>query len=120
MSWPVCLVHRQWNTEDLRAVSWIMCDKTVSQDFRWYWVANEIWLSQTLIIAAILIMKSKTFVIRTLILALLIVSIIDIVNYWFWFRRNEWMLDLEGLVMIVATVIIYNKNVRNNHNEKAA
>lgn len=98
---------------------WILLDRSVSQDFRWYWVYNELWVSQTFVLLAFLIMRSRTFAIRCLLRALVAVSIIDIVNYWLFFRRQEWLLAAEGMIMVVASYIIFNHD-SNPTNEKTA
>ena len=110
LTWPVCIIHRAWNNEPLTPVRWIIFDKSVEQDFRWYIVYSELWLSATLVIAAVLIMKSKTRTIVLLLWALFCISIVDIVNYWLWFRRSELMLTLEGLIMVVFSAIIFIKS----------
>lgn len=115
-SWPVCVIHRYWNNDPITPVSWIILDKTVNQDFRWYWVANELWLSSVFVLLAWKISKCKTRPIRLLINANLIISGVDIVNYWLWFRRNEFMLFLEGFIMLL-TIILILKIIPNN--EKA-
>ena len=111
LSWPVCLINRIWNNAPERRVSWILCDETVNQDFRWYIVQNELWLSSTLVIAAFLIAESFTRDMRVMLAGLLIVSGIDIVNYWMYFRRSENLLFLEGLVMFSAMAIIFKNHV---------
>lgn len=110
LSWPVCIIHRIWNNDPITPVRWIIFDKTVEQDFRWYWVYNELWLSAILVIAAMLIIKIRTRTIILLLWALFCISIVDIVNYWLWFRRNELALTLEGLIMIVFSAIIFIKS----------
>lgn len=112
LSWPVCVVHRIWNNSPERSVQWIVLDKTVNQDFRWYWVYNELWVSAALVLAAFLVMTRKTRAIRIVLYALLIVAMIDIVNYWLWFRRNEWALTVEGLVMFNAAILIFKPCIK--------
>lgn len=107
-SWPVCVVHRMWNNRPVEKVQWIVFDKTVEQDFRWYWVYNELWLSAILVLAAFLMMKRKTRSIRIALWALCLVSVEDIINYWLWFRRNEPVLTIEGLTMFMAAILIFN------------
>ena len=109
LSWPVCVIHRIWNSEPLREVSWIRYDRSVSQDFRWYWVYNELWLSALFVLVAFTISKGKTMAMTILLRALMIMSVVDIVHYWLWFRRNEYVLTLEGLIMIASTAIIVKK-----------
>ena len=118
-SWPVCLVNRFWNNAPSKNVSWIILDRTVNQDFRWYMVYNELWLSAVLVLLSFVICTRKTKSIRILVKALICVSLVDIVNYWLWFRRNENALILEGVIMLVATVLIC-KNESTKPHEKAS
>jgi len=115
LSWPVCVVHRIWNNDPERKVSWIVCDGSVFQDFRWYWVYNELWLSAFLVLAAFLVMTRKTYAIRITLWALSLVSLVDIVNYWLWFRRNEPALTLEGLIMLIAAITIITHASKSGH-----
>lgn len=110
LSWPICLIHRIWNNDPITPVRWIIFDKSVCEDFRWVLVYNELWLSSTLVIAAILIMKTKTLAIILLFRALLGIAIVDIINYWLWFRRKELMLTLEGLIMVIFCTAIFIKS----------
>lgn len=105
MSWPVCLIHRYWNNAPYLPVRWIRFDRTVYQDFRWYLVRNEDWASELLILSAFLVMRTKTFPIRTILLALFLVCLLDLGNYWLYFRRNEGFLTAESLVMLFATFL---------------
>jgi hypothetical protein len=110
LTWPVCLVNRIWNNAPFKPVKWIIFDKTVDQDWRWYLVYNELWLSAFFVILAMLIMKYRTHTIILLLWALFFVAIVDIVNYWLWFRRNEIALGLEGLIMVAFSAIIFTKS----------
>lgn len=112
LSWPVCVVHRVWNNRPVEKVQWIVFDKTVDQDFRWYWVYNELWLSAAMVLAAVLIMTRKTRPIRITLRALCLVSAVDIVNYWLWFRRNEVALTIEGAIMFIAAILIFNPCIK--------
>ena len=117
-SWPVTIIHRKWENEPVTPVSWIKFDSTIFQDFRWYWVANELWLSAVLVLLAWMISTIKTYTLRILLWANLLISVIDIIHYWLFFRRNLWFLAGEGMIMVLATVII-TIHASNYRNEKA-
>ena len=117
LSWPVCSVHDFWHSQPVTPVSWIIFDKTVSQDFRWYFVAMELWLSSVFVLLAWAISTSKTRTLRILIKANLWISVLDVVGYWLFFRRNEFFLGGEGMVMVVATVLIFFYAPTTNKNE---
>jgi hypothetical protein len=72
-------------------------------------VYNELWLSALFVLVAFTISKGKTMAMTILLRALMIMSVVDIVHYWLWFRRNEYVLTLEGLIMIASTAIIVKK-----------
>jgi hypothetical protein len=93
-------------------VSWILFDGSVYQDFRWYWVYNELWLSSFLVLGAFLVMTRKTRAIRITLWCLTLVATVDIVNYWLWFRRSEMALNLEGLIMLTAAILIFKPCIK--------
>ena|ERR1700744_2093745 len=117
-SWPVCLIHSCWNNYPLTLVRWIIFDKTVCEDFRWVMIYNELWLSATFVLIAALIWTQKTRTIRILLNANILISIIDLVNYWLFFRRQEWFLRAELVVMLVATILIFHHAFTTHKNEK--
>jgi hypothetical protein len=97
-------------------VHWVVFNRQIGQDFRWFMVYTELWLSAVFVLTAWLVASSKTRTLRILLWANLWISALDIVNYWLWFRHNEWVLRAEFLVMIVATVLIisvcFNKTTK--------
>jgi len=118
LSWPVCVVHRIWNNVPLANVKWIVFDKTVNQDFRWYCVYSELWISALFVLISFIITRRKTRNLQIALWGVFWVSIVDIFNYWLFFRRNELMLTLEGLIMFVAAIIIFkndNTASKSNH-----
>jgi hypothetical protein len=121
LSWPVCTISDIWKNEPLTPVSWIIFDKSVTQDFRWFVIATEEWLSSTLVLVAWMIAKRKTRTLRILLWANLLISAIDLADYWLFFRRQEWFLRAELVVMLIATcLILYYASTTKNKNEKAS
>jgi hypothetical protein len=118
LSWPVCLIHRAWNSYPLTPVHWILFDKSVYEDFRWALMYNELWLSAVLVLIAMLLMTRRTRTLRILLWANLLISAVDIIHYWLYFRRNEWFLAGEGMIMVVATIIITINAASTKKNEK--
>jgi hypothetical protein len=119
LSWPVCIVNRFWQSAPFHPVRWIIFDKTVIQDFRWYMVYDELWLSAFFVLLAFLICRKKTRNLQIALWSVFWVSIVDIVNYWLWFRRNEMALTFEGIIMLIGAILIL-KHESIHHNEKAA
>ena len=77
----------------------------------------ELWLSSVFVLLAWAISTSKTRTLRILIKANLWISVLDVVGYWLFFRRNEFFLGGEGMVMVVATVLIFFYAPTTNKNE---
>jgi hypothetical protein len=69
---------------------------------------------------AMLIMIRRTRTLRILLLANLWISVVDIFNYVMYFRRNEWMLGGEGMIMAVATGLIFFYASTTRKNEKTS
>jgi hypothetical protein len=120
LSWPVCTVSDIWKNEPVTPVSWIIFDKTVLQDFRWYYIANQLWLSAVFVLVGWLVATTKTRTLRILLWANLLISLIDLVNYWLYFRRQEWFLRAEFMVMLIATILIFYYASTTNKNEKTS
>lgn len=119
LSWPVCLIHRYWNNAPIRSVSWILFDKTVNQDFRWYMVYSELMISALFVLLSFLIIKVKTRKLQVVLWALFWVSIVDIANYVLFFRRNEIALTVEGLIMFIGAILIFKHDTTRYKHEKA-
>ena len=119
LSWPVCIVNRCWQNAPFHPVRWIIFDKTVNQDFRWYFVYNELWLSAFFALVAFLIIDRKTRKLQIALWSVFWVSIVDIINYWLWFRRNELALTSEGIIMLFGAILILKHGSTHHHNEKA-
>ena len=116
-SFPLCVIHRIWNNAPIHPVRWIVCDKTVFQDFRWYIVWSEWWISGFFVLLAFLIILRKTRKLQIALWSLFWVSVVDIINYWLFFRRQEYLLTLEGMIMVVGAILII-KHESIHHNEK--
>lgn len=117
-SFPVCVIHRMWNNVPIHPVRWIIFDKTVEEDFRWHFVYCELWISSFFVLVSFLITNRKTRKLQIALWSLIWVSVVDIVNYWLFFRRQELLLTLEGLIMLTSAILIF-KYESIHHNEKA-
>lgn len=105
LSWPVCLVHRLWNNKPPNKVNWFMIGD-VKQDVQWYIYDTGNMLSVSLIILSLLLIRTKTKNYQIALLAVFLISIIDIIHYWLFFKQNEWIVQLEGLIMLLAALLI--------------
>jgi len=112
------MIHRYWNNAPYHPLHWVVFDKTVYEDFRWPMVHIELWISAVVVLMAWLIAERKTRTLRILLRANLWISGIDIFNYVLFFRRQEWFLRAEFVVMLVATVLIFYHASTTRKNEK--
>lgn len=105
LSWPVCLVHRFWNNKRPNKVNWFMTGE-IEQDVQWYICDTGNMLSFTLILLSFLIIRTKTKNYQIALLAVFLVSVIDIIHYWVCFKQNNSIVLLEGIIMLLAALLI--------------
>lgn len=77
-----------------------------TQDIQWYLYDTGNMLSTTLIILSLVIVREKTSSYRWALSVVLAISIIDILHYYLCFKQLEVIVTLEGLLMILAALII--------------
>jgi hypothetical protein len=107
LSWPVVLVHRYWNHRPPKVLDLIPFEK-IEQDIQWYIKDTGDMLSVTLILAAFFV-AVKSFREKVAVGAFLLISIIDIWHYWLWYKRNEYVLGFEFIIIIVAGLLMVLK-----------
>lgn len=78
----------------------------IKQDAQWYICDTGNMLSATLILLSLLLIRMKTKNYQIALLAVFLISIIDIIHYWLYFKQNEWIVQLEGLIMLLAALLI--------------
>lgn len=78
----------------------------VKQDVQWYIYDTGNMLSVTLIILSLILIPKKTKNYQIALLAVFLVSIIDIIHYWICFKQNNSIVLLEGLIMLLAALLI--------------
>jgi hypothetical protein len=107
LSWPVVLVHRFWNNRPVKVLDLILYEK-VEQDIQWYIKDTGDLVSIALILAAFYVYATS---IRMKIVAgsFLLISIIDIWHYWFWYKRNEYVVGLEFIIILTAGLLLMFK-----------
>lgn len=112
LSWPVCLVHRFWNNAKVHRAHWFVMDVhndnglLFTQDIQWYIFDTGNMLSTTFIILSLIIIRTKTTSYRWALSAVLTVSIVDIIHYWLCYKQSEYMVMVEGLIMLLAASLI--------------
>lgn len=118
LSWPVCLVHRYWNNRPAHEGHWFLfpvedpkTGQLITQDIQYYVFDTGNMLSVSLIILSILLLKTKTVSYQISITTVFIISLLDIVHYWLFYKQNEYVVILESLMMVGASIIVLTRNV---------
>lgn len=83
-----------------------------TQDVQYYWYDTGNMISTTLIILSLVIIRHKTPSYRLALSVVLIISIIDLIHYWLCFKQLEALVTLEGLLMILAALLILYRKWR--------
>jgi hypothetical protein len=78
----------------------------VEQDAQWYICDTGNMLSFSIILLSFAILRKKTPYYQITLRAVFLISIIDIIHYWVCYKQNEWILQLEGLIMLLAALLI--------------
>lgn len=108
LSWPVCLVHRFWNNRPAHKVNWFMTGE-IKQDVQWYVCDTGNMLSFTFILLSFILVRKKTINYHIALLAVFLISIIDIIHYWVCYKQNESIVLMEGLIMLLAALLIIKR-----------
>jgi len=117
LSWPVCLVHRCWNNRPPQAVNWFLLpvrdprtEELITQDVQYYIFDTGNMLSFSLILLSFILLKKKTYEYTVLLVTVFIVSLIDILHYWVYYKQSEFILLIESLMMIAASAFVTIRN----------
>lgn len=123
MSWPVCLVHRWWSNRPPHKGSWFLTDvrseqtgKLIEQDLQWYICDTGNMLSMSFIILSFILLKAKTIDYTICLITVFIISIIDIIHYWLWFKQEQQVVQFQGLLMVVAATLILRRKWKKQSN----
>ena len=120
LSWPVTLVHRAWNNSPVNVKSWFVYRPDVSQDFQWYIADTGNMLGLLFILLAIYVYlrwaHNSHGTIAILVLGLIFMQVLDIVNYWLFFKQNETILYFQGAILIffLCFTLLF-KNANHSH-----
>lgn len=119
LSWPVCLVHRFWNNRPAQEVNWFVFPvdhpKTggiVTQDVQYYIFDTGNMLSVSLILLSFILLKKKTYEYTLSLVTIFIISLIDILHYWLYFKQNEFIVLIESLMMIATSAFVIIRNTK--------
>lgn len=81
----------------------------VMQDEQWYICDTGNMLSFSLILLSFLLIRKKTINYHIALLAVFLISIIDIIHYWLCYKQNESIVLMEGLIMLLAALLIIKR-----------
>jgi hypothetical protein len=104
LSWPVVLVHRYWNNRPVQKLKLIPFED-IEQDIQWYIKDTGDLLSISLILLAFYL-SVKSIREKIVVGSFLLISIIDIIHYWLFYKRNEYFIILEFIIVIVAALLV--------------
>lgn len=119
LSWPVCLVHRFWNDRPpqeadlfLFPVEHPKTGGSITQDIQYYVFDTGNMLSVSLILLSFILLKKKNYEYTVSLVTVFIVSLIDILHYWLYFKQNEFIVFSESLMMIAASAFVIIRNTK--------
>lgn len=122
LSWPVNNIHRLLNDAPPKMVAWYPMAPNKVEDIQWY--VHDVCqnISYLLIFIAIYLYtqwpKRKDPDINVVICSLLITHIVDFFHYLGWHRSNEWILTLEGLLLLIGSLKILSNYIQNGQARK--
>lgn len=108
LSWPVTLVHRLYNNSDAEVVDWYVY-VSYPQDKQWYVYLLCVFISFALILSSMLLYitskeKGKVSVYVRLLAALLVIQLIEIINYCLYYSQNDGLLFIQWVVLVGMTI----------------
>jgi hypothetical protein len=98
------LVHRYWNNRPVQKLKLIPFED-IEQDIQWYIKDTGDLLSISLILLAFYL-SVKSIREKIAVGSFLLISIIDIIHYWLFYKRNEYFIILEFLIIIGAALLM--------------
>lgn len=117
MSWPVCLVHRHWNNRPAHEGHWFLfpvedprTGLLVTQDIQYFIFDMGNMLSVSLILLSFILLKKKTYEYTVSLVTVFVISLVDILHYWLFFKQNELIMFIESLMMIAAPIFVIIRN----------
>jgi hypothetical protein len=112
LCWPITNIHRYWNDQPVNAGKWIVFEEYMKQprDIQWYVKDTSDMLCVTMILLAFLL-AIRDRVLKIIVRGFLIVSLLDIVHYWLYYKHNEYFLLAESVVLFASIIVAYlNRN----------
>lgn len=110
--WPACIVHRFWNNRPPHKVHWFIDDvrkpdgTLMMQDEQYYIFDTGNMVSFSLILLSFILNKTKTRQYKVALIVSFIISLSDIIHYWYNFKQSEWVVTIQGLTMVALALWI--------------
>jgi hypothetical protein len=104
LSWPVILVHRYWNNRPPLKLKLVPFED-IEQDIQWYIKDTGDMLNISLILLAFYL-SVKSIREKIVVGSFLLISIIDIIHYWLFYKRNEYFIILEFIIVISSALLV--------------
>lgn len=123
LSWPVCVIHRYWNNKPPHKGAWFWTEvrnpktgKLIEQDIQWYIADTGNMLSISLIILSFILIKTKSVDYTISLVTVFLISIIDILHYWLWFKQEQQVVQFQGLLMALSAYLIMRRRWKKQSN----
>lgn len=115
LSWPVAQVHRLWNNQPPNKVHLFLTDvrkptgELLTQDIQWYIFDTGNYLSVSLILFSFIVCRKKTRTYQIVLSTIFAISLSDILHYLYSFKQSEWIVQLQGVTMVILSIWILTK-----------
>lgn len=110
--WPACMVHTFWNNRPPHRVHWWLTEVKKSdgtlkmQDEQYYIFDTGNMVAFSLILLSFILNKTKTRQYKMALIVSFIISLSDIIHYWYNFKQSEWIVTIQGLTMVALALWI--------------
>lgn len=107
LTWPVCMIHRFWNSRPPCKLNLFVFRPDISQDTQWYIADTGNLVASILVFTSLCILMRKNLSVFAISLSLLTISVIDLIHYWLTFKQTEWVVFLEDCIMVTTALFLY-------------
>jgi len=116
--WPACAVHRFWSDDPPRRVHWFIDDvrksdgSLMTQDVQYYIFDTGNMVAFSLVLLSFILNKTKSAQYKMALVVSFIISLSDIIHYWYNFKQSEWIVTMQGLTMVALSIWILKTHSR--------
>lgn len=110
--WPACAVHRFWNNDPPRRVHWWLTEvkmpdgSLATQDVQYYIFDTGNMVAFSLVLLSFILNKTKSRQYKASLMVSFLISLSDIIHYWYNFKQSEWIVTIQGLAMVALSIWI--------------